>query len=282
MPDSALNVLKAATRQLRQSDISEAELDAKYIVSYVLGVPSNALYTQKSLIVSAHQQRTIARMLKKRIAGEPLQYIIGNQEFYGLVFNVNSKVLIPRPETELLVERALEKAEPVNEPRILDLCTGSGCIAVTLKTKLPHAKITASDISSGALRVARRNARQHQAGIRLLKSDLFGRIKSKFDIIVSNPPYISASDYRSLDRKVRAYEPKMALLSGESGLDAIQSIIKNAKSHLCDGGWLLMEIGHNQRKNVEALMEKERYSEIHTFQDYSGFDRIVIGRKLIF
>ena len=278
MPESALSVLNQAIQRLRSADISESELDAKYMVSHVLGVPVFALYTDKNLTATTRQISQISRMLKKRISGEPLQYIIGNQAFCGLNFCVNQKVLIPRPETEILVEKALEKARGLKYPKILDLCTGSGCIAIVLKTQLPNAMVSASDISFGALRVAKKNAKQHSADIRWINSDLYAKIDERFDLIVTNPPYINQKDYDALDTKVREHEPKKALLSGEDGLDAIRTIIGQAKQHLKASGWLLIEIGYDQRVQTEQLMEEAGFGEIQSFQDYSGFDRIVTGK----
>lgn len=279
MLKSALAVLSAAVQRLHRANIEEAELDAKYIVSHVLDVSVHALYTEKTLTVDHRKTGVIDRMLKQRISGMPVQYIIGEQVFCGLTFSVNQKVLIPRPETELLAEKALEKAKPLPSPKILDLCTGSGCIAVVIKSKLHGADITASDISCGALHAAKKNARLNGADIRFIRSNLFRSVKGTFDIIVANPPYISRQNYWMLDRKVREYEPKKALIGGTDGLKMIRAIIHDAKQHLTENGWLLLEIGHDQRSVTEALMTDAGYSDIRTFRDYSGFDRIVNGRS---
>ncbi len=275
----ALTVFKSAVQHLRDAGVDEAELDAKYIVCHVLGVPVHALYTEKALVVDRKQHVRILKFLNQRIKGRPLQYIIGNQSFYGLLFNVNPNVLIPRPETELLVEKALEKAQALKAPKILDLCTGSGCIAIALKTQLSDAQITATDISLGALKTAKKNARQNHTGIRFLRRNLLKNIDGSFDILVTNPPYINQTDYLALDDKVKKFEPKAALLGGTDGFVIIREIITEALWHLNSGGWLLMEIGHDQREATEALMTETGYTEIRTFRDYSGFDRIVTGRK---
>ncbi len=279
MPDSALAALKSAILRLKNAGVDEAELDAKYIVCHVLGVPAHALYTDASLTISRKQQRTIDAMLNKRVQGRPVQYILGDQAFYGLSFKVSPHVLIPRPETELLVEKVLEKAKDFAAPSILDLCTGSGCIAVAIKSKLAKAAISASDISFFALWTARKNAQLNHTDVRFLKSNLFGQISGRFDIIVTNPPYINQSDYAALDPKVRNFEPKGALLGGQDGLDLIRRIIRQAPEHLKAGGWLLMEMGHDQREAAERMMAENGFAEIQTFQDYSGFDRIVTGKK---
>ncbi len=280
MPENALDILNTAILRLHSAGIDEAELDAKYIVSHVLGVPAYTLYTEKARTVNRRQKSVIDRMLKQRTAGKPLQYVIKEQAFFGLTFKVTPHVLIPRPETELLVEKALKKARELTSPDILDLCTGSGCIAVSLKANLPGARITASDISAGALRTAKSNAKLNRTDIRFVRSDLFSRLTATFDIIVTNPPYINQKDYQALDKKILDHEPKTALLGGEDGLTVIRIIIAEAITHLRPNGWLLMEIGYDQRESVEALMKKEGCLDIHTFQDYSGFDRIVIGRRI--
>jgi len=278
--EPVLSILHDAILRLRNHGIDEDELDAKYIVSHVLGVSTHALYTQKTLAVSPRQQRQIQRMLSLRIKGKPLQYILGNQPFYGLTFKVSPRVLIPRPETELLVDKTLKTADAFDAPDILDLCTGSGCIAVTLKTKLPKASITASDISRAALRVAKANAKTNEVDVRFIHSNLFKRIPGTFDIIVTNPPYINQADYDALDKKVHDFEPSQALVSGEDGLNHIRAIISQADHHLNPGGWLLMEIGYDQRNAAETLMQEHGFDEIRTFSDYGGFDRIVAGKRI--
>lgn len=219
-------------------------------------------------------------LLERRIKREPLAYISGEKEFYSRAFAVNGGVLIPRPETELLVTEALDIARGIGKPAILDIGTGSGCIAVTLACEIPGAKIFASDISPEALHTARGNAERHSAGgVRFILGDLteaFGA--GSFDIVVSNPPYVSAAEYESLDPTVKDYEPGLALVSGEDGLSHIKRIIRDSSRILKEGGWCLVEAGYTQSTRVEALYEEAGFGDISSVKDISGIERVIKAR----
>ena len=220
-------------------------------------------------------------LLERRLVGEPIQYITGETEFYGLPFQVNRNVLIPRPETEHLVEKALALAASFERPRIVDVGTGSGAIAVALAHKLPEAQITAIDLSAAALTVARGNAeRNGVAGrIRFVEGDLLAPVAGEqFEMVVSNPPYIAESDRASLSVEVRDYEPETALFAG-SGLDVYRRLIPDARSALAAGGFLALEIGYGQDEAVAELLAKAGFKQIEFTADLQGIPRVATARS---
>ena len=219
-------------------------------------------------------------LVARRAAGEPIQYITGSSEFFGLPFSVGPGVLIPRPETEHLVEEVLRLAGLFENdaPSIADVGTGSGIIAVALAHALPKAHIAAVDLSRQALLIARENAERNQVAgrIEFFEGDLLGPLAGRrFSIIASNPPYVPLLDRDSLSVEVREHEPHAALFAGEDGLDIYRRLIPEARDHLLPGGWLVMEIGYGQRDAVEELLKTHGYGEVHFVADYQG---IQIGR----
>lgn len=218
------------------------------------------------------------KYLAQRKEGIPIAYILGYKEFWSMSFKVTPDVLIPRPETELLVEQAISACSHLKQPTILELGTGSGAIAIALGKELPDAKITATDISDSALNIARENAHNNQIkNIEFTHSDWFSNVRRRFDIIVSNPPYIDLGDPH-LNHEIR-FEPMLALVSGIDGLDDIRTILSNADSHLKEQGKLLLEHGYNQGKQLRKLMTKTGLVDCHTIKDYSSNDRISEGKK---
>jgi len=234
--------------------------------------------------------RTIfEQAVERRARREPLQYITGKQEFWGLDFLVNAEVLIPRPETELIIESVLNGVSGKEEPlRIVDLCTGSGCIAVSLAKELPAAALAATDASASALSVARDNARRHGVSdrIRFLEGDLFepleaGNIVCRVDIIVSNPPYVPTGDRRALQPEVGEYEPSMALFAGPGGTELHRRIIDAAPLFLKSGGTLIMEMGMGQAETIAGMIKKDnRYLSCETLKDLAGIERVVMAKRI--
>jgi release factor glutamine methyltransferase len=221
-------------------------------------------------------------LIERRLAGEPMQYITGETEFYRMPFYVNRSVLIPRPETELLVEKALQLAPLVRRPRMLDLGTGSGAIAITLAHECPDAVLTATDLSSAALDVAHRNAERlgFADRIRFLQGDLLESVAGEqFDIVVSNPPYVPDSDRATLDVEVRNYEPPQALFAGEDGLEIYRRLIPAAFGALVPGGFLALEIGYGQQEAVHALLAGAGFTGIDFTEDLQKIPRVVIARR---
>jgi len=235
----------------------EPRRDAELLLLRIVARDRAFLLTHPDAQLTADQQGLYEEWLRRRAAHEPIQYILGEQEFFGLAFAVTPDVLIPRPETEHLVEALLERMPHDRPLRIVDVGTGSGAIAVSLAHVLPHAEVMALDISEAALGVARGNAETHEvaARVRFLKSDLLSAVAGeRFDAVVSNPPYVAEADRESLESQVRDYEPPVALFGGLSGFDVYERLIPQAHEALKPGGWLLMEMGMGQRKVLSRLL----------------------------
>lgn len=263
--------------QLKDSGIEEYQLDAWYLLEYVTGISKASYYGDPNRELSAAQAEEYRKCIEKRSERIPLQHITGVQEFMGHEFFVNEHVLIPRQDTEILVEHALDKVE--DGKKVLDMCTGSGCILLSI-LKRYQVQGTGADISSEALQVAERN-RKHLAlpQVEWLQSDLFEKIEEKYDVIVSNPPYIQTGVIESLQEEVRLHDPYIALDGKEDGLYFYRRIIEDAKAYLEDGGWLLFEIGYDQAEAVSMLMQTQGYEEIEVIRDLAGLDRVVKGKR---
>jgi release factor glutamine methyltransferase len=221
-------------------------------------------------------------LVKRRLQGEPIQYITGEQEFYGLSFRVNRNVLIPRPETEGLVERTLELVAQFAQPRIVDVGTGSGAIAVALAAHCKDASVTAIDISAAALEVARGNAERNQvaARIRFVQGDLLAGIaRQSAEFVVSNPPYVPEADRATLAVEVREHEPQQALFAGSDGLSIYRRLIPEAQAVLVAGGWLLLEIGYGQAEALRTLLSEAGFTSIEFVRDLQGIERVAVARK---
>jgi release factor glutamine methyltransferase len=225
---------------------------------------------------------TYTHLIARRQTGEPIQYITGQSEFFGLPFSVGPGVLIPRPETEHLVEEVIRHAAPFPNPHIADIGTGSGIIAVALAHALPTAQITAVDCSPQALSIARENAASNQVADRItfLEGDLLTQLTGQtFNIIASNPPYIPAADHDSLSVEVRNHEPHSALFAGEDGLDLYRRLIPEAHPLLTVNGWLILEIGYNQQPAIDLILQSSSYSNIHFIPDYQGISRVAAAQR---
>lgn len=278
-------LLKQAIGRLTQAGCDTPRLDAEVILAHLLSQDRGWLYAHNRTLISEHEAQQLERLIQRRMAREPVAYITGRREFFGLIFEVSPAVLIPRPETELLVEEALALA-PARQVAIADIGTGSGCIAISLARHLPQAIITAIDISLDALTIARRNADQHHVAdrIRFRHGDLLAPLTTAVDILVANPPYVSAGDYETLAPEVRRYEPRLALVDqttgpeAGTGLSIIHHLLSGASKVIYPGGYLLMEIGADQGQQVldlaAALCPQARF-EIRP--DLAGRDRLLLG-----
>lgn len=267
LADSAVSRLKAA-------GFEEARSDVRHLLLHVSGMTLAALLCDGAREVPKEQAQRVYELLEQRIQHRPVQYITGEQEFCGLKFLVRPGVLIPRPETELLTEAVIRSSAG---KRVLDLCTGSGCIAVTV-AKLGAPEFTAaSDCSEPALRTARENAALHGVEITFFQGDLLEPVTGKYDIIVSNPPYICSGVIDGLMPEVRDFEPRPALDGGEDGLYFYRRICREAKGHLRKDGRLMFEIGYDQGRAVAELLLAEGYREIEVKKDYAGLDRMVFA-----
>lgn len=269
-------LLDARARLAAASD--SPALDAELIVGHVLGRSRASLRAHGEDAVTQRDVARIDALLARRVAGEPVAYLTGRRGFWTLDLEVGPGVLVPRPETELLVEAALERLRPLDAPAILDLGTGSGAIALALAAELPRARIVAIDSSDAALEVARRNAAAAGlARVRFLHGDWYAAAgESRFDGIVANPPYLAASDPH-LPRL--AQEPRAALVSGPAGLEALATIIAGAREHLVAGGWLLLEHGCDQGHAVRGLCTGAGLEEVRTLADAAGLERVTAARN---
>ena len=253
------------------------ESDIDWIIATVLKKNRAEIKLQRS--VDGKSYREILKACDRRAKGEPLSNIFGFVDFYGLRFDVNKKVLSPRMDTEVMVEAVIKRAEEIEAESILDLCTGSGAIAVTL-AKYTNCKIYASDISKQALAVAMQNAKNNDAKVEFSQSDLTKGLKKsrKYDIIVSNPPYIKSGDIEKLDVEVKKYDPRLALDGGEDGLDFYRRIVQEAPSKLAKKGWLYLEVGKGQADDVCAFLQENGFTNVSTIKDYNKIERVVYGR----
>ena len=270
-------ILKQSISKLIENKVEEPILKARRLLAFVLNVKKEYLITHNQDEIKEEQVEQFKQCIKEIINGKPIQYILGYQEFMGIRFEVNESVLIPQPDTEILVEKVIEIGKRLTEPHILDLCTGSGAIAVALSKKLPQSKIVASDVSEKALNVAKENDKVKK--IEFILSDMFESIKEKYDIIVSNPPYIKTETISNLSNEVQN-EPMIALDGGEDGLVFYREIINKAYNFLNTEGYLCLEIGEDQRKQVIELISRSgKYNNVKAYKDLSGHDRVIICKK---
>ncbi len=268
-----LEIIKWTTDFFKEKQIEKARLNAEYIVAHVLQCKRFDLYVRFEDIVSEIDRAEIRKLIVRRCKNEPLQYVLGETEFYGYRFFVNSAVLIPRPETEYLVEKII-KENPSLES-VLDIGTGSGAIAVSLKKELPNCNVTASDISEKALEIAKKNAAENQVTIEFIQSDLFENIEDKYSVIVSNPPYIPLREYKDIDSEVKDFEPQSALLAEADGLHYYQKILEQAKEYLHENGIVYFEIGHDQAERIKKIAENNGFFDVETLKDLNEFDRMM-------
>ncbi len=277
MPASAGEALLSARARLAASSRNPRR-DAEVLLAHVLGCDQAALLTHPERLLSTAESDQLESFLERRLASEPMQYITGSQEFFGLLFEVTPAVLIPRPETEHLVEAALEHIAPEANARIADVGTGSGAIAVALAHDRPQAHVTAVDLSPAALELGRRNAQRHGVleRVTFLQSNLLAAVDgADFDMVVSNPPYVAEGEV--LEPQVFDYEPHCALYSGPTGLEVYERLIPQARNVLKPQGWLLLEIGFGQQPAVEALLRG--WSSVSVVHDLQGIPRVVQAMK---
>lgn len=269
------DLLRDAAARLTES--SSARLDAEMLLSHVLAKPRSFLFTWPEHVPDAGQQANFEELLKRRADGEPVAFLLGQREFFGRCFRVTHDTLIPRPDTELLVEVVLDRLPAEAPLRVLDLGTGSGAIALSLALERPAWQVVAADVSEHALRVAKTNARElGVSNASFLVSDWFERVDGMFDAIVSNPPYIARDDVH-LSRGDLRFEPRSALVSGPDGLDDIRVITARAPGFLRAGGTLAFEHGHDQGAAVADLMTRGGFDAVETLPDMAGHPRVTVG-----
>jgi release factor glutamine methyltransferase len=270
---------------LKEKNIESWAIDAQVLLMYVTKFTKVKLFSHNKQLLNDDECNYYRQLINKRSEGYPVQYITGIQEFMSLDFIVNSYTLIPRADTEILVETLLEVSKKQDIKRIMDIGTGTGCIPISLAYYNTAMKAIAIDISDGALEVARKNADKHRVSdkIEFIKSDLFENLSDewigKLDAIVSNPPYIRQEIIPSLMREVREYEPITALVGGIDGLDFYRKITKQGYQYIRQGGFLLYEIGYDQATQVTGIMQQQGFVNIQIIKDLAGLDRVVIGNK---
>lgn len=269
--------LAAGEKILGKAGIADAKTDTWLLMEMACKIDRNFYYMHMMEDMTEEQAKQYQLLIKKRAERVPLQYITGEQEFMGLTFTVNSSVLIPRQDTETLVEEALKAAKP--GMNILDMCTGSGCVLISI-LKNVDAKGIGYDISKQALNVAKENAKRNHVVCEFERSDLFENVDGTYDIIVSNPPYIPTEVIHTLMPEVKEFEPMEALDGMEDGLHFYRRIVREAKEHLAKGGYLMLEIGHDQGVSVSEMLEYGGYAEVRVIKDLARNDRVVIGKRV--
>ena len=269
--------LAAGEKILGKAGIADAKTDIWLLMEMACKIDRNFYYMHMMEDMTEEQAKQYQLLIKKRAERVPLQYITGEQEFMGLTFTVNSSVLIPRQDTETLVEEALKAAKP--GMNILDMCTGSGCVLISI-LKNVDAKGIGYDISKQALNVAKENAKRNHVVCEFERSDLFENVDGTYDIIVSNPPYIPTEVIHTLMPEVKEFEPMEALDGMEDGLHFYRRIVREAKEHLAKGGYLMLEIGHDQGASVSEMLEYGGYTEVRVIKDLARNDRVVIGKRV--
>lgn len=281
MPESLTigQALRATQAKLKEHGIETPDLDARFLLMHVLDCSREDLILNANEIISTANYAIYEAYLDRRIGGEPIDHILGYAEFYGLRFDLNRSVLSPRPETEHLVDAALEFMKTRSASKVLDLGTGTGAIIISILANAPDARGYAVDISSDALKIAKVNAKRNSVEdrIEIRESNWFSAVTGPFDLVVSNPPYIKRRVMSSLQAEVRDYDPGLALDGGEDGLDAYRIILAKAPGFLVPGGALMVEIGFDQGVDVGALFEAAGFAKIEIIKDYSGHDRVVMG-----
>lgn len=275
-------MLRSATAQLEAAGVDQPRLHAELLAARVLGCDRAYLFAYPERELSGSEQADYDSLIARRASGEPLQYLTGHQEFWRADFLVSPAVLIPRPETEHLIEAVLDLIRQFAlGPRLklIDVGTGSGAIAISLARELPQAEVHAVDLSAAALEVARSNAERLGARVQFGESDVLAAIArdASFDFVVSNPPYVGLDEADKVQAVVRNYEPHMAVFAGDDGLAVIRRLIPQAQEAVRGGGWLLMEIGYTQAQAVMALLSEWR--DVHAVPDLAGIPRVIVARK---
>ncbi len=280
-------LLTWVTEYLTQKGVDAPRLSAELLLSHVLGLKRIELYTQYNKVVAQEHLDRLRDLVRRSGEHEPVAYLVGRTEFYSIEFEVTPDCLIPRPETELLVQRSIEFLRKRTGPQqVCDLCTGCGVIAVAIAKNVPDAKVIATDISEPALAVAARNIEKHKLAdrIELRHGDLFEPLVPQldvFDLIACNPPYVSAPEYEALDRNVKEYEPRIALYAGPDGLDLYRRIVEKVREFLKPDGILLLEIGYQQGPAVRELLEQmDGFAQIRIDKDLQGHDRVVTATRV--
>ena len=281
-------LMKEELERLRQADIPEADSDIRLFAMDVAGCTYSTLILRMAEDATEEQAQKLHAYVTERMTHKPCQYILGTQEFMGMEFATAPEVLIPRPETELLVEQACERLKKLiekkrkqtgdRELRVLDMCCGSGCIGISVAKLVPAVAVDLADISDAAITLTKKNRERLQVDCTVIQTDLFAQIEEKYDMIISNPPYIRTDEIPKLMAEVRDFEPHLALDGKEDGLYFYDKIIREAREYLYEDGYILFEIGQDQLDAVRGFLVENGYVDIEGMKDYAGLDRIVTAR----
>jgi release factor glutamine methyltransferase len=281
-----LDLVNSAASRLETIEIDACRINVERMICSILKCSRVDLYLDSERMVTSDIVEKLENLMSRRLAYEPLQYILGETEFYGLSIKCDSRALIPRPETEFVVSQAIERLEELDRLYILDLGCGTGCIGIALAMNLPQATVVATDISEDSISLARENVIMHnlQQRFKFLSGDIFEPVRNKgvlFDAVVCNPPYIREDDVPSLHRQITEYEPATALTSGPDGLDFVRRMLTEIDSVLVPGGYLIFEIGMGQSDEVRSLVDRTAHLELLDIAlDYSEVERVVITRRM--
>lgn len=267
---------------LKEQNFETYSLDVEVLLMNVTGFSKTQLYTNTEYLLSLEEFQKFQNFFDRRLKKEPIAYIIGMCEFMGLDFLLNNHTLIPRPDTEILVEKAIQIINEKNFKSGLDIGTGSGAIAISILKYCPNIQMTATDINKNAIFKAKENAEKNKVldRISFIESGLFQNVTEKFDIIISNPPYIKTNVIHQLNENVKNYEPKLALDGGEDGLIFYKKITSKANEYLAENGFIMYEIGYDQAEDVTQILIENNFTNIEVLKDLAGLDRVIIGKKL--
>ena len=269
-------------RQLRESGVEASTLEARELVCFGTGKSREELQRDSRLYASPEREAQVRRLVERRMAGEPVAYLIGEWEFYGLPLDISQDVLIPRADTEVLAEQAIAYIQTLGECRVLDLCAGSGCVGLAIASQAPQARVVLGEIDDSALKICRQNIRRNNLSARVMPIQMDAREKparslGEFQCIVSNPPYIPTGDIAGLEASVRDYEPHMALDGGADGMDFYRSIVEQWKEALTPGGRIYFEVGIGQADAVLRLMRSQGFGDLQIIKDHHKIPRVVLG-----
>lgn len=270
--------VKENTDKLDAAGITDASVDIWLLLEHFADIKKSDYFANQDTTITKVVAEQIEEAVEKRANHIPVQHIIGQTEFMGLTFKVNDKVLVPRLDTEILVDEVVKYVGD-DFAKILDMCTGSGCIAITVSDMCDNATVVGADISKDAIDIAEDNNKLNQTDVTFIESDLFENVEGLFDVVVSNPPYIKTEEIENLQEEVKLYDPKLALDGGESGLDFYQRIIKDSKDYLKANGMIFFEIGFDQAEEVSNILKENGYHDIVVKKDLSGLDRVVMARN---
>lgn len=274
------DLIAKASEKLKKAEVTDYVIDSRLLAEYVFHIDYYKLLVHPDMETDVKNAQIYNQLIEKRAAHIPLQHLTGNQEFMGINFKVNENVLIPRQDTEILVEEVIKYINSQERKiKVLDMCTGSGCIAISIDKLCDNAQVVGADISKKALEIAEINNKENSAGVDFIESDLFENIRECFDVIVSNPPYIESEKIEKLMPEVRDFEPRIALDGTKDGLEFYRNICNNLSRYLKEQGAVFFEIGYNQGSSISKILNEQGFEKVKVIKDYSQNDRVVFALR---